>query len=85
MQPAQDHACRAGPAAGKAVELIGTSLSGYPQLRLANASDDEFFAGLVSFEPVKGDLKGVLAELAARNVRVAVVKKRPDTGQSPGG
>src|SRR5262249_38776844 len=41
-----------------------------PQLRLANASGDAFFAGLVSFEPVKGDLKRVLAELAARNVRV---------------
>jgi selenocysteine lyase/cysteine desulfurase len=39
-------------------------------LRLANASDDAFYAGMVSFEPVKGDLKRVLAELAARNVRV---------------
>jgi selenocysteine lyase/cysteine desulfurase len=46
-------------------------LAGYPQIRLANASDDAFYAGLVSFEPVKGDLKRVLAELAARNVRVA--------------
>src|SRR5262249_19047232 len=43
----------------------------YPQLRLANASTDAFFGGLVSFEPVQGDLKGVMAELAARNVRVA--------------
>jgi isopenicillin-N epimerase len=43
----------------------------HPQLRLANASADAFFGGLVSFEPVKGDLKRVLAELAARNVRVA--------------
>jgi selenocysteine lyase/cysteine desulfurase len=43
----------------------------YPQLRLANASTDAFYGGLVSFEPVKGDLKRVLAELAARNVRVA--------------
>jgi isopenicillin-N epimerase len=43
----------------------------YPQLRLANASADAFYGGLVSFEPVKGDLKRVLAELAARNVRVA--------------
>ena len=42
-----------------------------PQLRLANASADAFYGGLVSFEPVKGDLKGVLAEMAARNVRVA--------------
>jgi isopenicillin-N epimerase len=46
-------------------------LKEYPQLRLANASDDAFYAGMVSFEPVKGDLKRVLAELAARNVRVA--------------
>jgi isopenicillin-N epimerase len=43
----------------------------HPQLRLANASADAFYGGLVSFEPVKGDLKRVLAELAARNVRVA--------------
>ncbi len=46
-------------------------LKEHPQLRLANAGDDAFFAGLVSFEPVKGDLKRVLEELAARNVRVA--------------
>jgi selenocysteine lyase/cysteine desulfurase len=43
----------------------------YPQLRLVNASADAFYGGLVSFEPVKGDLKRVVAELAARNVRVA--------------
>jgi selenocysteine lyase/cysteine desulfurase len=46
-------------------------LKEHPQLRLANASADAFYGGLVSFEPVKGDLKRVLAELAARNVRVA--------------
>jgi selenocysteine lyase/cysteine desulfurase len=46
-------------------------LKQYPQLQLANASAEAFYAGLVSFEPVKGDLKRVLAELAARNVRVA--------------
>jgi isopenicillin-N epimerase len=46
-------------------------LKEYPQLRLANASTEAFFAGMVSFEPVKGDLKRVLAELAARKVRVA--------------
>jgi isopenicillin-N epimerase len=45
-------------------------LSGYSQLRLANASADTFYGGLVSFEPLKGDLRRVLAELAARNVRV---------------
>src|SRR5262249_21991763 len=46
-------------------------LKEHPQLRLANASDDPFYAGMVSFEPVKGDLRRVLAELSARNVRVA--------------
>jgi selenocysteine lyase/cysteine desulfurase len=46
-------------------------ISEHPQLRLANASADAFYGGLVSFEPTKGDLKRVLAELAARNVRVA--------------
>jgi selenocysteine lyase/cysteine desulfurase len=42
----------------------------YPELRLANASADAFYAGLVSFEPVKGDLKRVLQECAARHIRV---------------
>jgi selenocysteine lyase/cysteine desulfurase len=46
-------------------------LKEYPQLRLTNASTDAFYAGMVSFEPVKGDLKRVQAELAARKVRVA--------------
>jgi selenocysteine lyase/cysteine desulfurase len=45
-------------------------LHGYAQLRLANASADDFYRGLVSFEPRKGDLKGVLAECAARQIRV---------------
>jgi selenocysteine lyase/cysteine desulfurase len=43
----------------------------YPQLRLANASADAFYGGLVSFEPVEGDLKRVLEECAARNIRIA--------------
>src|SRR5262249_28761193 len=42
----------------------------YPQLRLANASAEDFYGGLVSFEPVQGALKRVLEELAGRNVRV---------------
>ena len=46
-------------------------LAGYSQLRLANASADAFYGGLVSFEPVKGDLKGVLAECTTRNIRTA--------------
>jgi selenocysteine lyase/cysteine desulfurase len=41
------------------------------QLRLANASADCFYAGLVSLEPVKGDLKRVFTECAARNIRIA--------------
>jgi isopenicillin-N epimerase len=41
------------------------------RLRLANASDDAFYGGLVSFEPVKGDLRQVVKECAARNIRIA--------------
>jgi isopenicillin-N epimerase len=43
----------------------------YPELRLANASADAFYGGLVSFEPVKGDLKRVVDECAARKIRIA--------------
>ena len=43
----------------------------HPQLRLANASADAFYGGLVSFEPVKGDLRRVVQECAARNIRIA--------------
>jgi selenocysteine lyase/cysteine desulfurase len=50
---------------------VRDKLKDYPQLRIANASTDAFFGGMVSFEPVKGDLKRVMTELAARNVRVA--------------
>ena len=32
----------------------------YPQLRLTNASADPFYAGMVSFEPAKGDLRRVV-------------------------
>jgi selenocysteine lyase/cysteine desulfurase len=42
----------------------------HAQLRLANASADAFFGGLVSFEPVKGDLRQVVAECAARKIRI---------------
>ena len=42
----------------------------HPQLRLANASADAFYGGLVSFEPVKGDLKKVVAECDARHIRL---------------
>jgi isopenicillin-N epimerase len=46
-------------------------IQGYPQLRLANASADPFYAALVSFEAVKGNLKRVAQECAARNIRIA--------------
>src|SRR5262249_9849169 len=46
-------------------------VSGHKGLRLANASADAFYGGLVSFEPVKGDLKRVVKECAARNLRIA--------------
>jgi selenocysteine lyase/cysteine desulfurase len=46
-------------------------LKQYPQVRLVNASTDSFYAGLVSFEPVHGDFKRVLTELAQRSIRVA--------------
>jgi isopenicillin-N epimerase len=42
-----------------------------PQLRLANASAEPFYAGLVSFEAVKGDLKPVIEECNRRHIRVA--------------
>jgi isopenicillin-N epimerase len=46
-------------------------LQGYPQLRLLNGSAEAFYGGLVSFEAVKGDLKRVVAECNARNIRFA--------------
>lgn len=39
-------------------------------LRQANASTDAFFGGLVSFEPVKGDLTKVVAECNTRRIRL---------------
>lgn len=41
------------------------------QFRLANASADAFYAGLVSFEPARGNLDRVLRECANRQIRVA--------------
>ncbi|HLN26966.1 MAG TPA: aminotransferase class V-fold PLP-dependent enzyme [Gemmataceae bacterium] len=40
-----------------------------PELRLLNASAEPFYAGLVSFESSKGDLKRVAAECAASKIR----------------
>jgi selenocysteine lyase/cysteine desulfurase len=45
-----------------------------PQLHLCNASRDEFFGTLVSFEPEKDrlkDLGGIARECAARHIRIA--------------
>jgi isopenicillin-N epimerase len=55
----------------KLAGLVRARVQSHSQLRLANASADCFFAGLVSFEPIKGDLKGVVTECAARNIRIA--------------
>jgi selenocysteine lyase/cysteine desulfurase len=41
-----------------------------PRIRVLNASADNFHAGLVSFAPVKGDLKRVKAECDARHIRI---------------
>jgi isopenicillin-N epimerase len=43
----------------------------YPALRVANASSDEFFGALVSFEAAAGGLKRVFEQCAARNIRIA--------------
>jgi selenocysteine lyase/cysteine desulfurase len=42
----------------------------YPQLFFGNASADQFYGGLVSLFPIKGDLKAVLDECAKRSIRV---------------
>jgi len=52
-------------------------VAAYPQLRNVNASRDEFFGALVSFEPASisspslKDLSSIARECAARNVRIA--------------
>ncbi len=43
----------------------------YPQLRIANASDDRFYGAMVSFEAAPGRLQPVLEACAARYIRVA--------------
>jgi selenocysteine lyase/cysteine desulfurase len=55
----------------KLAAQVREKIQRYPQLRLANASADAFYGGLVSFEPVEGDLKRVVEECAARNIRIA--------------
>lgn len=54
-------------------ELAGRVRAGIQkraQFRLANASAEPFYAGMVSFEPVKGGLDLVLKECAARQIRI---------------
>jgi selenocysteine lyase/cysteine desulfurase len=58
--------------AGRVREHVQTKA----QFRLANASADPFYAGLVSFEPVKGNLKRVVEECAARKIRIASSAER---------
>jgi isopenicillin-N epimerase len=47
----------------------------YPQIKIVNASADQFYGGMVCFEPDKtkwqGDLKKVVDGCAARNIRIA--------------
>jgi selenocysteine lyase/cysteine desulfurase len=50
---------------------VREGLRRHPQVRLLNASADEFYGGLVSFEAVRGDLRGVVRECAARQIRIA--------------
>jgi isopenicillin-N epimerase len=45
-------------------------VAGYPQLKVGNASADPFYGGMVSIEPVKGDLKRVIDECTARKIRI---------------
>ena len=51
--------------------LVRDRVRSYPQLRLVNASADPFFGGMVSFEPVSGDLKRVADQCAERGMRIA--------------
>jgi isopenicillin-N epimerase len=44
----------------------------YPQLRVVNASADEFYGGMVSFEPLaENGLAGVARECTERGIRIA--------------
>ena len=45
-------------------------------LRLANASQESFYGGLVSFEPTTGDLKNVVAECDKRRLRLVSSPQR---------
>jgi isopenicillin-N epimerase len=56
---------RAHQQAGRVREII----TSHPELRTANASRDDFYAGLVSFYNTKGDLVKVSAECDKRAIR----------------
>jgi selenocysteine lyase/cysteine desulfurase len=45
-------------------------LKDYPQVHVINASEDEFYGGMVSFRPAKGNLDGVVKACAARRIRI---------------
>jgi selenocysteine lyase/cysteine desulfurase len=53
---------------------VRDKVAAYPQLRITNASADQFYGGMVSFdlvkEKAKGDLKKVVDGCAARNIRI---------------
>ena len=53
---------------------VHDKVAAYPQLRITNASADQFYGGMVSFDLVKenakGDLKKVVDGCAARNIRI---------------
>ncbi len=51
-------------------------VAGQPGLKHANASAEPFFAGLVSFEPAKGDLKNVVEECNRRKIRLIAGPER---------
>jgi isopenicillin-N epimerase len=55
---------------------IRAQVKRFVQLRLSNASADPFYAGMVSFEPEQGDLKEIVAQFAARKIRISGGAKR---------
>jgi selenocysteine lyase/cysteine desulfurase len=51
-------------------------LAGGGRVKVTTSAEDKLYGGLVSFEPVKGDLQNVLKACAARKIRVAGTKER---------
>ena len=50
---------------------VRQAVMAHPQLAFANASKDEYYAGLVSFGNTQGNLDKVAQECAKRNIRIA--------------